>query len=72
MYKYGGWKVKRIKLNPDELKKEDPGSVLTLERRKFLEMGFVTAAVFAGDAFLSAISFIDKLFTSTEEPKESL
>lgn len=72
MYRYGGNKVKHIKLNPDELKKEDPGSVSTLERRKFLEMGFVTAVAFAGDAFLSAISFIDKIFTSTEGPKEGL
>jgi hypothetical protein len=72
MYKYGGNKVRPIKLNPDELSKEDHGSVSTLERRKFLEMGFVTAAAFAGDAFLSAISFIDKIFASTEVPKEGL
>ena len=64
--------MKRIKLNPDELREEETRPVSTLERRKFLEMGFVTAAVFAGDAFLSAISFIDKIFTSKEGPKESL
>jgi hypothetical protein len=64
--------VKDGKSGPDELRKEYPGSVSTLERRKFLEMGFVTAAVFAGDAFLSAISFIDKIFASTEGPKEGL
>jgi hypothetical protein len=72
MFKYGGKKVKRIKLNHDELKEEDPGSVSTLERRKFLEMGLLATVVFAGDAFLSAISFIDKIFTSTEGPKEGL
>ena len=64
--------MKRIKLTPDELRKKDPGSASTLERRKFLEVGFVSAAVFAGDALLSAISFIDKIFTSTEGPKEGL
>lgn len=64
--------MKRIKLCPDELREEDPGSASRPERRKFLEMGFVSAAVFAGDAFLSAISFIDKIFTSTEGPKENL
>ena len=64
--------MKHIKLNPDALKKEDPGSVSTLERRKFIKMGLVTAIAFAGDAFLSAISLIDKIFTSTEGPKEGL
>jgi hypothetical protein len=72
MYKYGGKQMIRSKLNPDELEKEDPGAVSTIERRNFLEIGLVTALVFAGDAFFSVVSYMDKIFSSTDGPKEGL
>lgn len=64
--------MKDSKSGPDELTKEDTGSVSTLERRKFIEMGVLTAVVFAGDAFLSVISFMDNILSSTKGPKEGL
>ncbi|MBI5099226.1 MAG: hypothetical protein HZB30_08290 [Nitrospirae bacterium] len=64
--------MKDSKSDPEELKKEDPGSGSTLGRRNFLEMGLLATVVFAGDAFLSVISWMDNMLSSTEGPKEDL
>lgn len=60
----------KLKLNLDDLKKEDISTVSAMERRKFLKIGLAVTGVFAGGSVLSLISKIDKVFASQKELTE--
>jgi tetrathionate reductase subunit B len=62
--------MKKVKIDFDNLKNENPDTITSMERREFLKIGLVITGVFAGGSLLSAVSHIDKVFASSEEMKE--
>lgn len=62
--------MKKLKIDLDSLKNENPASITSMERREFLKIGLVITGVFAGGTVLSAVSGINRVFASPEEMAE--
>ena len=63
--------MKHGKVDPDELERENPEADSTIERRNVLKSGLATTVVFAGGAVISAISCLQRVFSSSDDTSES-
>ncbi len=62
--------MKRSKCNADEIKEEISNEASTAERRKFLKTGFAATAVVAGESLMTAISYLQDIFCSSDDTSE--